>query len=225
MTGTAPGPARPARPVPHPGVITAGPADADTLSHLIAGAFLHLPPSRWLIGDPAARRAIFPSYFRIYVEHALATGIVHTTPGRTAAALWLPVSASGPAPPAGYVARLAAATGRWHTAFTAFDAALEGHHPAGTAHPHLALLAVHPDHQGQGTGSLLLAAYHAALDHDNIPAYLEAVTKRTRRLYARHGYLLCSDAPIRLPGGGPLMWPMWREPYQHSLKQPVIPRT
>jgi GNAT superfamily N-acetyltransferase len=223
VTGIAPGPVSPARPVPHRGVITAGPADADTLSDLIAKAFLYLPPSRWLIGDPAARRAVFPSYFRIYVEHALATGIVHTTPGRTAAALWLPVSARGPAPPARYDARLAAATGRWHTAFTAFDTALESHHPAGAAHHHLALLAVHPDHQGQGTGSLLLAAHHAALDHAGIPAYLEAATVRTRRLYARHGYLLRADAPIRLPGDGPLMWPMWREPHQHPLKQPVLP--
>ena len=84
MISIAPGPASPAWPVPDSGVITAGPADADTLSDLIAEAFFHLPPSRWLIGDPAARRAVLPSYFRIYVEHALATGIVHTTPGRTA---------------------------------------------------------------------------------------------------------------------------------------------
>lgn len=146
MTSIAPGPGSPARPVPDPGVITAGPADADTLSDLIAEAFLYLPPSRWLIGDPGARRAVFPFYFRIYVEHALATGIVYTTPGRT-----------------------------------------------------------------------------AALDHEGIPAYLEAATKRTRRLYARHGYRLRPGAPIQLPGDGPLMWPMWRESYQHLLKQPVLP--
>jgi GNAT superfamily N-acetyltransferase len=223
VTGTAPGPASTTRPVPHPGVITADPADAEALSDLIAQAFLHLPPSRWLIGDPGARRAIFPSYFQIYVEHALATGIVHTTPDRTAAALWLPVTAAGPAPPAGYDTRLAAATGRWHSQFTAFDAELEAHHPAGAAHHHLALLAVRPDHQGQGTGSLLLAAHHAALDHDGIPAYLEAATVRTRRLYTRHGYHLRPDAPIQLPSGGPAMWPMWRDPYRHPLKQPVLP--
>jgi GNAT superfamily N-acetyltransferase len=220
MTATAPGPASPAR--PGPGVITAGPADIEVLSQVIAEAFFHLPPSRWLIGDPAARRAVLPAFFAIHVEHALATGIVHTTPGRTAAALWLPVSASGPASPAGYGARLAAATGRWHSQFTAFDATLESHHPTGTAHHHLALLAVHPHHQGQGTGSLLLA-HHAALDSAAIPAYLEAATVRTRRLYTRYGYVLRSDAPIRLPGGGPAMWPIWRKPYQHPLKQPVLP--
>jgi GNAT superfamily N-acetyltransferase len=221
VTGIAPGPARPTQAVPHPGVVTAGSADIEVLSQVIAEAFFHLPPSRWLIADPAARRAVLPAFFAIHVEHALATGIVHTTPARTAAALWLPVSAAGPAPPAGYDARLAAATGRWHSQFTAFDATLDRHHPAGTAHHHLALLAVHPHHQGQGTGSLLLA-HHAALDHERIPAYLEAATVRTRRLYTRYGYVLRSDAPIRLPGGGPPMWPMWREPYQHLLKRPDL---
>jgi GNAT superfamily N-acetyltransferase len=221
VTGTAPGPASPTRPVPHPGVVTAGPADTDALSQVIAEAFLHLPPSRWLIADPTARRAIFPAYFAIHIEHALAAGIVHTTPGRTAAALWLPVTAAGPAPPAGYDDRLAAATGRWHRQFTAFDAILADHHPTGTAHHHLALLAVHPHHQGQGTGSLLLA-HHAALDRAGIAAYLEAATVRTRRLYTRYGYILRSDAPIRLPGGGPAMWPMWRQPHQHPPQQSVL---
>jgi hypothetical protein len=55
------------------------------------------------------------------------------------------------------------------------------------------------------------------------PAYLEAATVRTRRLYTRYGYVVRSDAPIQLPGDGPLMCAMWRELYQHPLKQPVLP--
>jgi GNAT superfamily N-acetyltransferase len=137
---------------------------------------------------------------------------VHTTPGRTAAALWLPTGTGLPGPPPGYDQRLAAVTGPHYDRFAAFDTALERHHPAGTAHHHLALLAVAPGHQGHGTGSMLLRAHHATLDDAAIPAYLEAATVRTRRLYHRHGYTLRPDAPIRLPGGGPLMWPMMREP-------------
>jgi GNAT superfamily N-acetyltransferase len=219
MTATTPCPAHPlsmAQPGPLPGVVTASPADTDTLSPLIAHAFFALPPSRWLIADPAARRAIFPAYFRIYVEHALTTGIVHITPDRTAAALWMPTGTGLPGPPPGYDQRLAAVTGPHYTRFAAFDATLERHHPAGTAHHHLALLAVDPGHQGHGTGSMLLRAHHATLDHDAIPAYLEAATMRTRRLYHRHGYTLRPDAPIRLPGSGTLMWPMWRQPRRTS---------
>jgi GNAT superfamily N-acetyltransferase len=214
MTRIAPGPASLAR--PGPGVITAGPGDVDVLSQVIAAAFFALPPSRWLIGDPADRRAIFPAYFRTYVEHALTTGTVHTTPGRTAAALWLPTTTAPP----GYDQRLAAVTGQRYARFTAFDAALARHHPGGTAHHHLAILAVRPDQQRRGTGSLLLAAHHATLDASGIPAYLEAATVRTRRLYHRHGYVLRPDGPIRLPGG-PAMWPMWREP--HPPAGPVLP--
>jgi GNAT superfamily N-acetyltransferase len=206
---TAAPPGRPAPPG-HPGVIVAGPADAAVLAEVIAEAFYPLPPSRWLIGDRAARRQVFPAYFRLYVDHALARGVVHTTPGRAAAALWLP---SGASPPPAYDVALAAATGAWVARFRAFDTVLDRHHPAGTAHHHLALLAVRPGHQGQGTGSMLLAARHAALDRDRIPAYLEAASQRTRQYYLRHGYQPRPGGPFYLPDGGPPMWPLWRDPH------------
>ncbi|MGI8445702.1 MAG: hypothetical protein ACR2MP_00640, partial [Streptosporangiaceae bacterium] len=114
------------------GVVTADPADAEALSQVIADAFHDLAPSRWLLADPDVRREIFPGYFRIYVEHALARGVVHTTPGRTAAALWLPTGMHPPAPDPEYIFRLAAATSPWTDRFYLFDKALERHHPAGT---------------------------------------------------------------------------------------------
>jgi GNAT superfamily N-acetyltransferase len=196
----------------HLDVVPAGAADLEWLSHLIADAFHPLAPCQWLISDPAARRQIFPGYFRLYAEHALADGIIHTTPDRAAAALWLPAGPDAPAQPADYGVRLAAATSPWTERFVAFDAALEARHPAGVAYRHLAILAVRPGRQGQGTGTALLRACHQALDRDGTPAFLEASDLRTRRLYLRHGYVLRPNAPIRLPDGGPLMWPMWREP-------------
>jgi GNAT superfamily N-acetyltransferase len=198
---------RPQRPV-----VRAQSADIEALSQVIADAFGDLPPSRWLIPDDAARREIFPGYFSIYVEHALADGTVHTTTDRAAAALWLPVAGDGASPPGGYDDQLAAATGPWIDRFRAFDATLDHHHPAGTPHHHLAILAVRPDRQGQGTGSLLLRAYHDMLNHHGAPAYLEAASIRTTRLYLRHGYTLQPGGPFYLPDSGPPMWPMWREP-------------
>jgi GNAT superfamily N-acetyltransferase len=191
-------------------VIRADPADLDVLSQVIADAFADLAPSRWLIADPAARRQIFPGYFRLYLERALADGIVHTTPHRTAAALWIPAGADPASPPDGYAPRLAAATSPWTSQFLAFDAALDHHHPAGIPHHHLALLAVRPDRQGQGTGTALLNAHHAVLDHDGVPAYLEASDLATRHVYLVHGYA-DHALPILLPGG-PVMYPMWRQP-------------
>jgi GNAT superfamily N-acetyltransferase len=153
----------------HPDVVPAGAADLDTLSHLIADAFHPLAPCQWLIADPAARRQVFPGYFRLYVEHAMADGIIHTTSDRAAAALWLPAGPDAPAQPADYGVRLAAAISPWTERFVAFDAALEARHPAGIHHRHLAILAVRPGRQGQGSGTALLRACHQALDRDGTP--------------------------------------------------------
>jgi GNAT superfamily N-acetyltransferase len=191
-------------------VVRASAADLDALSQVIADAFHPLAPSRWLIADPAARRAILHAYFRIHAEHAITAGVIHTTPDRAAAALWLPTGPGTPGEPPGYAARLAAATAPWTGRFQTFDTALDARHLARVAHHHLALLAVRPDRQGQGTGTALLRAHHQALDRDGIPAYLEASDLRTRRIYLRHGYA-DHGPPICLPAG-PMMYPMMREP-------------
>jgi GNAT superfamily N-acetyltransferase len=204
--------ARPAGPPPRVG--PASPADLDALGQVIADAFQDLPQSRWLIADADVRRQILPGYFRLLAEHALASGVLHTTPDRSAAALWLPAG-PGPAQPAGFATRLAAVTGRWADRFTAFDAALDRHHPPGPPHHHLAILAVRPGQQGQGTGTALLRAYHDRLDRDEQPAYLEAAEWRTRQFYQRHGYL--PSGLFYLPDAGPAMWPMWRPPGRPNL--------
>jgi GNAT superfamily N-acetyltransferase len=190
--------------------VRASQADIDVLSQVVADAFHDLAVSRWLIPGRASRRDAFPDYFRLYVEHAMADGIVETTPNRAGAALWIP--STGPAaPPDGYAARLAAIAGPQLGRFMSFDEALDRHHPAGIRHHHLALLAVHPDRQRLGIGTALLEAHHAWLDEQDMPAYLEASDTGTRDLYLRHGYELRPDSPIRLPAG-PAMWPMWRTP-------------
>ncbi|MGH3272897.1 MAG: GNAT family N-acetyltransferase [Streptosporangiaceae bacterium] len=192
-------------------VVTATAADIAVLSGVIAEAFFDLPPSRWLVPDRVARREIWPGYFRIYVEHIIAAGVVHTTPDRDAAALWLPFGETPPVPPDGYAAALAAVTGPYLDRFVAFDAALDQRHPAEIAHHYLAILAVRSDRQDQGIGSALLEAYHHQLDTAvGQPAYLEASSQRTRQVYRRQGYADYGP-PIVLPGG-PAMYPMIRGP-------------
>jgi len=190
-------------------IVRAGETDIDVLSQVIADAFLDLVPCRWLIADRAARHDIFPRYFRMYVVHAMADGLVDTTPDRTAAALWIP--GTGPAePPEGYDEELAVVTGQWAERFVTFDGELDAHHLADVAHHHLAILAVRPDWQGRGIGTALLDTHHAVLDEAGITAYLEASDDRTRSIYLRHGYA-DYGSPIQLPDG-PIMHPMVRPP-------------
>jgi len=190
-------------------VIPAGRADTGVLAQVIADAFFSLTVCRWLIPDGPARRAAFPRYFGLYVEHAIAGGLAETTPDRSAAALWIPGDGPGAAPEE-YAGQLAAITGPHLSNFLAFDQALDRHHPAGTFHHHLAILAVRPDRQGQGIGTALLHAHHAVLEDQGIPAYLEASDERTRRLYLDHGYA-DRGGPIVF-ADGVRMYPMMREP-------------
>lgn len=212
--------ARPAAPGADPAVIRAGEPGTEALCQVIAGAFFGLEVSRWLIPDPEDRRRIFPSYFRLHVEHALADGIAHTTAGRDAVALWLPAGEARPEPPDGYAERLAAVTGPWAGRFRAFGQTLDRHHPAGSAHHHLAILAVRPDRQGQGTGTALLLAHHAYLDTMGLPAYLEAANARSCRLYLAHGYKSQGDL-IVLPGA--VMYPLVRQPQPGHRAAPGHP--
>jgi GNAT superfamily N-acetyltransferase len=189
-------------------IVTARPGDAQKLSTVVAAAFHPLAPCRWLIPHAIQRRVIFPAYFRILIDHALMIGSIDTTPERTAAALWLPIAPDGPTEPERYEQRLKEAVGPHLERFEILDDQFERHHPTGTEHQHLAILAVHPDHQRQGLGRALLA--HRHLDEAGSPAYLEASDETNRDWYARHGYHDLGE-PIQLPDGPP-MWPMWREP-------------
>lgn len=191
-------------------IITAEPGDAAKLSTVVAAAFHPLAPCQWLIPHPIQRRVAFPAYFRILVDHALAVGAVDTTPERSAAALWLPIGPGGPAEPERYAQRLKDAVGAHLERFEILDDHFEAHHPTGKEHQHLAILAVHPDHQHQGLGRALLAHRHHQLDTADTPAYLEASDQTNREWYARHGYHDLGG-PIQLPDG-PAMWPMWRQP-------------
>jgi GNAT superfamily N-acetyltransferase len=190
-------------------VVPVGQADIGVLSLVIAEAFFSLAVCRWLIPDGLARRAVFPGYFRLYVEHAITDGLAQTTPDRAAAALWIPGDGPG-VPPDGYHGQLAALTGPHLGNFLAFDEQLGRHHPGGTYHHHLAILAVRPDRQGHGIGTALLHAHHAVLEAQGTPAYLEASDERTRRLYLDHGYT-DRGGPITF-APGVRMYPMWREP-------------
>ena len=203
MTLSHTGPETPAAIGP---VLTATEEDAAAVTGTIAAAFADLDVCRWLCDDPPSRPAVLSGQLGITVRHAVRHGTVEYLPGYRAAAVWLPCP--GPDVP-GYDALLTEVTGRWAPRYRLLDEAMLAARPS-PPHAYLPLLAVHPAHQGEGLGSVLLAHRHAALDATGTPAFLEAASARSRRLYLRHGYL-DSGPPIVLPYRGEPLYPMWRE--------------
>jgi GNAT superfamily N-acetyltransferase len=83
-------------------------------------------------------------------------------------------------------------------------------HPAGRAHEYLWMIAVAPGRQGEGLGAALIRHVLDRCDREGLPAYLEASSERSTKLYERLGYAF-TDHTLDLPDG-PHMYPMWREP-------------
>jgi GNAT superfamily N-acetyltransferase len=191
-----------------PDIRTATPADQQIVSDLLAEAFLHGDLADWLIPHLDTRARIYPHYFALHVEHALTYGHIDMTSNATAVAIWYAV-ADGPLPELpDYTQRLAEVTGRFQPRFAALDQAMHDHHPYDQPHHYLAFLAVHPDQQRHGLGSILLQHHHARLDATGTAAHLEATGPRNRRLYVRHGY---RPQPVfHLPDCGQPLYPMWR---------------
>jgi GNAT superfamily N-acetyltransferase len=77
-------------------------------------------------------------------------------------------------------------------------------------HWYLAVLGTEPAWQGKGVGSALLAPVLQRCDREGRPAYLESSKESNLAFYARHGFEVTGT--IDLLGGGPRVWPMWREP-------------
>ncbi len=181
-----------------------------SLSRVIAEAFHPLAVSQWLVSDPDARREIFPGYFRILVEHALDTGTVLTTPGRTAVALWLPVGTDGPQPPPAtrhdWPPRPAPGTAgspHWTPRST-------GTAPSARRTTIWRSWPSSPASRASASVPRCWTPITQDLDTARRAAYLEASGPDTRRIYLVHGYA-DHGPPIRLPDG-PVMYPMLRQP-------------
>src|SRR5262249_42138699 len=156
-------------------------ADLGPVTAALAEAFLHGDLADWLIPDVDTRRAVYAQYFRLFAKHFLTYGIVEVTEDIEAVALWWPVGDDGlDLEIPNYDERLASITGTAVGRFVALDMAMHAHHPSGSAHEHLAFLAVNPDRQRQGLGTALLQHRHRMLDADGMPAFLEATGVNNR---------------------------------------------
>ncbi|MFC7548157.1 GNAT family N-acetyltransferase [Plantactinospora sp. GCM10030261] len=192
-------------------VVRATDADADTLTNVLATAFLADPISQWIFPDYADRERLHPAFFRPFVDMTLAEGEVWTTEDRSAVALWLPVDVTAHAEAEDLGPIFEQAVGpEYAKRFAVLDKLMTDGHPGHENHHYLPFIAVRPERQGHGVGATLLGHRLATLDEIGAPAYLEASCLRNAALYERLGFQRM-DNTIDLPDG-PSLYPMWRRP-------------
>ncbi|MFJ5682923.1 GNAT family N-acetyltransferase [Streptomyces sp. NPDC093099] len=192
------------------GIRRAGESDRATLVRLLEEAFDNDPVSCWVFPEKDHRRRVHGLFLGVFADVALAEGWVDILEDGTGMALWLPVPAGPPEGEDDTPARMRA-TADPDNERTELVGRLTGAiHPHDRAHAYLLMIAVSPVHQGRGLGRALIEPVLARCDREGLPAYLEASSERSRRLYERLGFTF-TGTTVDLPDGPP-MWPMWREP-------------
>ena len=184
------------------------------VGYLISYAFNDLLADAYLVPPLEDRVNVMADFFTLLTEHAHSYGRIDVIDrpdgsGLAATAVWFDYTQEAP-DPENYEERLAALAGKYLDRFQALDELFAKHHPH-DEHWHLAFLAVHPDEQHHGLGSLLMKRTHDELDAAGTPAYLEATNADNVRLYRRHGYVDMDPFEMPLPDGTPF-FRMWRKP-------------
>ena len=186
--------------------------DVPALAAALARAFEHNPGMSWTFRDDARRLRQLETGFAHYLHSIwLERGECWRIEGVGGAAIWLPPG-RWELPPLDQLRLLPGvvrSAGRDSPRLLRFYQWTEKRHPH-EPHWYLAVLGVHPDHQGRGFGSHLMRPVLERCDAEGVPAYLETDTERNVAIYERHGFRTRSKEP--LPGGGPPVWFMWRDP-------------
>jgi ribosomal protein S18 acetylase RimI-like enzyme len=182
------------------------------IGHLISLSFFDLAADAYLVPPLDDRLPVLADFFALLTEHAYKYGRVDVIDnpdgtGLAAAAVWFDYTTESP-DPENYEERLRSLAGEYLDRFQALDLLFEKHHPH-DPHWHLAFLAVHPDHQEHGLGSMLMKRTHDELEAAGVPAYLEATNENNVRLYKRTGYAEMDPFEMLLPDGTPF-FRMWR---------------
>ncbi|MCX5195132.1 GNAT family N-acetyltransferase [Streptomyces sp. NBC_00249] len=183
--------------------------DARLVGPTLARAFGDDPMMRWFFPDDASREAGLDRYFttiftRQYVHHAVCERT------EAAAAFWVPPQAQAKAvPDAETIAELQSILGDRAPLFGEAVEMASQHTPQ-EPHWFLALIGADPAAQGQGHGAALLRSGLAQADAAGMPAYLESSKPSNLPFYEHFGFTVRGE--LHLPGGGPTLWAMWREP-------------
>ncbi len=197
---------------PPSGVRQVTEADADRVAELFALAFYSDPTWSWAFPDPGQRMDQHRVLWGLLLQSAIPYGSVWMTNDGGAAALWIPPGESEltEADEARLEPLVRDLAGSHADDVLGLFERFEANHPRHEPHYYLSLLGTHPDHRGQGKGMGLLAENLARIDELGLPTYLESSNRANDRRYARVGFTEIGEFSV--PGNGPIVGCMWREP-------------
>lgn len=193
------------------GIHRADSSEREAVATTIAAGFFDDPVVRWLLPDADRRREILQPLFEVYAAAYLANGETYLRDDASGVAVWLPPNAQllTPEQEGPFVLAVQDIAGPDAARLFEMEEIFARHHPDGPLY-YLQFLATVPGFQGRGIGSAFLREMLERADREGMPAYHEATTPRNRALYERHGYV--RQGEFSLPGGGPTLWRMWRDP-------------
>ncbi|MGQ9407837.1 GNAT family N-acetyltransferase [Mycolicibacterium gilvum] len=189
--------------------------DVKQLSHTLGRAFFDDPVMMWMVPDDAKRARALPRIFGAMARHHFMGNDAVEVAGRAgtvgAAALWDPPGRWKQTPreelrmmPA-FLLAMGLKVGRG----MGVAEMMKEHHPE-EPHWYLAVIGSDPDVRGGGFGHALMRSRLDRCDAEGAPAYLESSKESNVPYYLRFGFELTGE--ITVPGGGPTMWQMWRQP-------------
>src|SRR5437868_3923999 len=125
-----------------PTIRPAGPADAATIANVMGRAFQDDPISGWLFADPEYRAKTQPSFFQLFVDLTIASGVALVAEEAdriVGATLWLDVDPAVPDPDDGGALQqqFEATLGEHAARFAILDELMTASHPHHEAHAYL----------------------------------------------------------------------------------------
>jgi ribosomal protein S18 acetylase RimI-like enzyme len=179
---------------------------ADTAARSLDGEAM----LRWSFGETRFRDRI-GRHFAYYEAENIRRGWVQVAAEGAAIAVWIPPDSRdehetiGAAPP-GEEAEILGDHIQRHRAFWEWVGAHEPSEPL----RYLSHIAVAPERQAQGLGSLLLRDGLASADDEGVATWLETSRPNNAAYYERFGFRTAAEEDA--PDGGPRIWFMRRDP-------------
>jgi len=187
------------------------PNEITAVTMALARAFQNDPVIVHLGGDRRLTVEQLMPLFDTFIRIQMYGGLVFTTPGHEAAALWAPPGKwkIGILQIIRYTPRFLRLYGNRFFSNLEMLYDIERVHPT-EAHYYLEFLGTDPQHQGKGFGRALMEPMIKRADQEGMGIYLENSNEKNNAFYAKFDFKV--RRIMKYSRNGPSTWLMWRDP-------------